>query len=204
MTEGAPVQERTWYLATVRYGKMLHTAKFRTDNPELVRVRDRCVVRTDRGREFGTLLTSLEALAPGKPAEGSGEILRKATPEDLNNEKRIEQEMRVKAMQACREEIQKLAPRLLEPLMEQGNIYEDMAKADPTKWGTAYNYWKRLAAQLEGMRPRRAEYYEAYLHMAQALRALDKKDQAAAIIENAAHPSVREELWEEAGYLGLA
>ncbi|WP_370459999.1 acetyl-CoA hydrolase/transferase family protein [Nostocoides sp. F2B08] len=31
-----------------------------------------------------------------------------------------------------------------------------------------------------------------------------EKDQAAAIIENAAHPSVREELWEEAGYLGLA
>lgn len=31
-----------------------------------------------------------------------------------------------------------------------------------------------------------------------------EKDQAAAIIENVAHPSVREELWEEAGYLGLA
>ena len=31
-----------------------------------------------------------------------------------------------------------------------------------------------------------------------------EKDQAAAIIDNVAHPSVREELWEEAGYLGLA
>ena len=31
-----------------------------------------------------------------------------------------------------------------------------------------------------------------------------EKAQARAIIENAAHPSVREELWEEAGYLGLA
>ena len=30
-----------------------------------------------------------------------------------------------------------------------------------------------------------------------------EKDQAAAIIDNAAHPSVREELWEEAGFLGL-
>lgn len=31
-----------------------------------------------------------------------------------------------------------------------------------------------------------------------------EKEQARAIIDNAAHPSVREELWEEAGYLGLA
>lgn len=31
-----------------------------------------------------------------------------------------------------------------------------------------------------------------------------EKDQARAIIEQAAHPSVREELWEEAGHLGLA
>ena len=30
-----------------------------------------------------------------------------------------------------------------------------------------------------------------------------EKEQARAIIENAAHPSVRAELWEEAGYLGL-
>lgn len=30
-----------------------------------------------------------------------------------------------------------------------------------------------------------------------------EKEQARAIIENAAHPSVREELWEEAGFLGL-
>jgi acyl-CoA hydrolase len=31
-----------------------------------------------------------------------------------------------------------------------------------------------------------------------------EKEQARAIIDNAAHPSVREELWEEAAYLGLA
>lgn len=31
-----------------------------------------------------------------------------------------------------------------------------------------------------------------------------EKDQARSIIDNAAHPSVREELWEEAAYLGLA
>ena len=31
-----------------------------------------------------------------------------------------------------------------------------------------------------------------------------EKEQARAIIDNAAHPSVRDELWEEAGYLGLS
>lgn len=84
--------------------------------------------------------------------------------------------------QAQLEEVQKLAPRLLEPLMEQGHIYDDMARADKSKWGTAYNYWKRLAAQLEGVKPRRSEYYEAYLHMAEALRGLGQKDQAAATL----------------------
>jgi tetratricopeptide (TPR) repeat protein len=84
--------------------------------------------------------------------------------------------------QAQLDEVQKLAPRLLEPLMEQGNLYEDIARSDSSKWGTAYNYWKRLAVQLEGTRPRRPEYYEAYLHMAEALRALGQKDQAAATL----------------------
>jgi outer membrane protein assembly factor BamD (BamD/ComL family) len=85
--------------------------------------------------------------------------------------------------QAQLDEVTKLAPRLLEPLMEQGNLYEDIARTDPSKWGTAYNYWKRLAAQLERGRPRRIEYYEAYLHMATALEALKQKDQAAATLK---------------------
>lgn len=79
-------------------------------------------------------------------------------------------------------EVQRLAPRLLEPLMEQGFIHEERAKADPSKWSTAYNYWKRLAAQLERGRPRRIEYYEAYLRMAVALQAMKQKDQAAAAL----------------------
>ncbi len=58
-----------------------------------------------------------------------------------------------------------------------------MGRADPKKWGTAYNYWKRLAAQLERGRPRRAEYYEAYLHMAAALEGLKQKEQAAATLK---------------------
>ena len=33
---------------------------------------------------------------------------------------------------------------------------------------------------------------------------LSEREQAAGIIENAAHPSVREELWEEARHMGLA
>ena len=85
--------------------------------------------------------------------------------------------------QAQLDEVQKLAPRLLEPLMEQGNLYEDMARQDSSMWGKAYNYWKRLAAQLERARPRRIEYYETYLHMAEALRALGRKDQAAATLK---------------------
>jgi TolA-binding protein len=85
--------------------------------------------------------------------------------------------------QAQLDEVMKLAPRLLEPMMEQGNIYEDMSRVDPKKWGTAFNHWKRLAAQLERGRPRRPEYYEAYLHMATALEALKQEDQAAATLK---------------------
>ncbi len=108
MNEAVPVQERTLHVATVRYGKMLLTARFKTDNVDLVRKRDRCVVRTDRGREFGTVLTAPEPLPAGLPPEGFGDILRRATADDLNNDRRIEGEMRVKAMQICRDEIKKL------------------------------------------------------------------------------------------------
>ena len=39
------------YYTSVRYGKMRMVARFKTERDDL-RVRDRCVVRTDRGRSW--------------------------------------------------------------------------------------------------------------------------------------------------------
>lgn len=84
--------------------------------------------------------------------------------------------------QGALEEVIKLSPRQLEPMMEQGYLYEDWATVDPAHWTEAYNYWKRLAGQLERGRPRRIEYYDCQYHAALALQGLNQKSQAAQIL----------------------
>jgi len=49
------------YYTSVRYGKMRMVARFKTERDDLL-VRDRCVVRTDRGKELGEVLTPLQPI----------------------------------------------------------------------------------------------------------------------------------------------
>ncbi|MBI2933282.1 MAG: Rieske 2Fe-2S domain-containing protein [Planctomycetes bacterium] len=100
--------KRALYCATVRYGKMAYVSRFKTDREGLVKQRDRCIVRTDRGRELGTVLTSLELLSEAASSDGLGDLLRRASPDDLRNAERIGRETRARQIQYAREEVKKL------------------------------------------------------------------------------------------------
>ena len=41
-----------------------------------------------------------------------------------------------------------------------------MAKAEKGRWNTAIKYWQELAKMLERQRPRPAEFYECWYHVA--------------------------------------
>jgi cell fate regulator YaaT (PSP1 superfamily)/nitrite reductase/ring-hydroxylating ferredoxin subunit len=91
----------------VRYGKMRLVARFKTDREDL-RPRDRCVVRTDRGKEVGEVLTALEPMPETLPPESLWDVIRRASPEDLQNAERLEKENAPRAVKACKEFIKKL------------------------------------------------------------------------------------------------
>jgi len=95
------------YYTNVRYGKMRMVARFKTDRDEL-RVRDRCVVRTDRGKELGEVLTPLQPIPEAIPPESLWDVIRRANPEDLLNVDRVNKESVPRAIKTCKELIQKL------------------------------------------------------------------------------------------------
>ncbi len=68
------------FRATVRYGRLRHLAEVSPEAPETEppRVRDRCVVRTERGLELGTVL----AVRPGGLATDRRAFVRRASAED--------------------------------------------------------------------------------------------------------------------------
>jgi cell fate regulator YaaT (PSP1 superfamily) len=94
--------------ATVRYGKMVAVANFKTESSDY-RVRDVCIVRTDRGKELGEILTPPQPIPDSLPPGSLGDLLRKATPEDLERQRRLEAEERGRAIAFCREQVTKLA-----------------------------------------------------------------------------------------------
>jgi len=95
------------YIAQVRYGKMLLVAKFKSTILLEIKPREKCVVKTDRGTELGVLLTSLREIAKAE-TNGFGEILRKATKEDLELAEKIEKEIAIGEEKFAKENIQKL------------------------------------------------------------------------------------------------
>ena len=95
------------YFTNVRYGKMRMVARFKTDREDL-RTRDHCVIRTDRGKEVGEVLSPLQPIPDSLPPESLWDVIRRAGPEDLQHAARLEQESVPRAIQTCRELIQKL------------------------------------------------------------------------------------------------
>jgi outer membrane protein assembly factor BamD (BamD/ComL family) len=74
-------------------------------------------------------------------------------------------------------------PRLLDPLLEKGYLIEEEARAasgsDAARlWEQSLAYWKDLGGRLRAIPQRRAESFEAWYHVAIALRGLGRKDEA--------------------------
>lgn len=88
---------KTYFCTSVRYGKMAHVAKFKTERQDL-KPRDWCLIRTDRGRELGEILAPLEPVPQNIPAESLWDILRKASPEDVTHMERLDRENRVREL----------------------------------------------------------------------------------------------------------
>ena len=95
------------YYTNVRYGKMRMVARFKTERDDL-RVRDRCVVRTDRGKELGEVLSPLQPIPEAIPPESLWDVIRRANSEDLVNVERVNKESVPRAIKTCKELIQKL------------------------------------------------------------------------------------------------
>jgi cell fate regulator YaaT (PSP1 superfamily)/nitrite reductase/ring-hydroxylating ferredoxin subunit len=95
------------FYTSVRYGKMRMVARFKTDREDL-RVRDRCVVRTDRGKELGEVLTALQPIPDAIPVESLWDVIRRASPEDLVNVERLDKENVPRAIKTCKEIVKKL------------------------------------------------------------------------------------------------
>ena len=95
------------YYTNVRYGKMLMVARFKTDRDDLQQ-RDHCIIRTDRGREFGEVLSPLQEVPETLPPESLWDVVRPAGPEDLKLAERVEKEGIPKALTFGREVIKKL------------------------------------------------------------------------------------------------
>ena len=80
------------YRAIVRYGAMGHVGNFRAEFSGL-RMTDRCIIRTDRGVEVGTILSAVEAYSGDDNESGIlGEILRRMTAEDVRKLEAIQNE----------------------------------------------------------------------------------------------------------------
>ncbi len=95
------------FYTCVRYGKMFMVGRFRTDRLDL-RVGDRCIVRTDRGKELGVVLTRLEPVPEGMPPESMGEVLRRAEQSDLGNAERLEKENVPRARRFFKDQVKRL------------------------------------------------------------------------------------------------
>ena len=83
---------------SIRYGKMRLVGRFKTDREDL-RVRDRCIVRTDRGKEVGEVLTALQPIPEAVPPESLWDVVRRAEGPDLQQLQRLETEAIPRATQ---------------------------------------------------------------------------------------------------------
>ncbi len=94
------------YRAIVRYGSMSHVGNFRVDYSGL-RMHDRCIIRTDRGVEYGRILSPVEPYDGEDTSEGIiGEIVRKMNADDLKKLEQINDVEQPREFDFCKKKIQ--------------------------------------------------------------------------------------------------
>ncbi len=92
------------YVATVRYGAMHYTARFVAAFPG-TKMDDMVIVRTDRGVEWGHVVSIPEQVEDDQAPESMGVILRVATDDDRAKLAEIEDKEEPLAMKLCQGKI---------------------------------------------------------------------------------------------------
>ncbi len=107
-TTSDPAQGPPAYLALVRYGQMLARAEFLAQAPGYAKG-DRCVVRSERGLEVGTVIAEPRPIPPGLvlPEEGRREILRRISEQDVKKLRVLDREERTREFAFCASRIAK-------------------------------------------------------------------------------------------------
>ena len=92
------------HILTIRYGVLKNTSDF-FDTFNSLRKGDRVVIRSSRGVEFGEVITLVKEIADTDAIENLGEVLRKATLDDREKQKKIIDEMIPVEFKFCQKKI---------------------------------------------------------------------------------------------------
>ena len=92
------------HILTIRYGVLKNTSDFHTPFDSLKKG-DPVIIRSHRGVEFGEVVTKVKEITDDVPTESFGEILRKATPDDKEKQKKIHDELIPIEFKFCQKKI---------------------------------------------------------------------------------------------------
>jgi len=94
------------YLVAARYGAMRYIGKF-VNNTDDLRLRDKVIIKTDRGTEVGEIVSTPEYIIRGTDTSSFGKVLRKTTDADADTLLNIEEERVPTEIGFCEELIKK-------------------------------------------------------------------------------------------------
>ncbi|KKO19614.1 MAG: hypothetical protein DCC43_11410 [Candidatus Brocadia sp.] len=92
------------HILTIRYGVLKNTSDFYTSFDALKKG-DSVIIRSHRGVEFGEVVTKVKEINDDATTENLGEILRKATPDDREKQKKIHDELIPTEFKFCQKKI---------------------------------------------------------------------------------------------------
>jgi len=107
-------------ILTIRYGVLKNTADFFATFNSLKKG-DQVIIRSNRGIEFGEVVTQVKEIDDNTPIENLGEILRKATPDDKEKLGKIDNEMVPVEFKFCQKKIKE--HKLLMKLASVEHLY---------------------------------------------------------------------------------
>jgi len=90
------------FIVSARYGSMHYIGDFLSQTDEL-RIRDKVIVRTDRGTEVGETLSIPKYVPRGTDTSEWGELVRKMSREDFRTLKYIEEELVPAEVKVCQQ-----------------------------------------------------------------------------------------------------
>ena len=90
----------------VRYGAMSNISTFSADKIQgNLKMGEKVVIKTDRGKEIGEVISKLDEAKAARSGDGNFKVLRRATPEDLQKLKEIEEEKVEEEFKFCQKKI---------------------------------------------------------------------------------------------------